>query len=452
MRRLISIAALLVFTASLSAATFTTNAPSTTNNDDGCDLGLFPAATLLLPYFEVGDQPGEDTTIFTVTNTVHHPQALNVTLWTDYGYPVISFPIYLTGYDVQSVNLFDVIVRGMLAPPGTGSDVSPVGELSGSNGNDRDNPQLNEESCANLPVTVPSIYVQRMVAAFTTGKVPAVGAIPGCEGIGGAHPNAVGYATIDVVGACTTSLPTSSVYFTNEIRYDNVLMGDYLQVDGTNDYAQGNPMVHIRAIPEGGSPATRRATNFDRTFYSHLQPSARRTLDGRQPLPSTFAARWIEGGAGGFETHYKIWRSVTTESDATCAAYGSNALMTMTEVVRFDEEENPETLVAGPLDDPPIAPVPKLPATSRVSVDTDDVIPPTTQGAVGGWVYFNLDNPADPQSASQNWVVISMRAEGRYSADMDAVSLGNGCSAPAALSEASQRGGQPIGPAPNTTP
>ena len=27
--------------------------PTTTNNDDSCDIGVAPAATLLLPYFEV---------------------------------------------------------------------------------------------------------------------------------------------------------------------------------------------------------------------------------------------------------------------------------------------------------------------------------------------------------------------------------------------------------------
>ena len=33
--------------------TFSSGAPTTTNNDDSCDLGTAPAATLLLPYFEV---------------------------------------------------------------------------------------------------------------------------------------------------------------------------------------------------------------------------------------------------------------------------------------------------------------------------------------------------------------------------------------------------------------
>jgi hypothetical protein len=37
----------------LHAATFTSGAPRSTDNDDSCDIALLPAATQLLPYFEV---------------------------------------------------------------------------------------------------------------------------------------------------------------------------------------------------------------------------------------------------------------------------------------------------------------------------------------------------------------------------------------------------------------
>src|SRR5439155_26326967 len=45
-------------------------APTTTNNDDSCDLTNSPAATLLLPYFEVdmGTAGTGRTTIFSITN------------------------------------------------------------------------------------------------------------------------------------------------------------------------------------------------------------------------------------------------------------------------------------------------------------------------------------------------------------------------------------------------
>src|SRR5687768_15965445 len=47
--------------------------PSTTNNDDTCDISVAPAATLLLPYFEVETSAAVDrsiarSTLFTLTN------------------------------------------------------------------------------------------------------------------------------------------------------------------------------------------------------------------------------------------------------------------------------------------------------------------------------------------------------------------------------------------------
>jgi hypothetical protein len=439
----------------LSAGTFPTSAPTTTNNDDSCDIALLPAATLLVPYFEVDlAGAGAQTTIVTVTNTSNLPQAFAMTLWTDYGYPVATFRFYLTGYDVQSINLFDVIRRGQLAPnTGTGSDVSPVGRLSGNpvTGEDTDNPLLDESTCVRMPVQLPQVYIQRMQDALTRGTVPAIGTFPGCTSIGGTHSNAIGYATIDVVGVCGLTLPTDPGYFNAELGYANVLMGDYVQVDGLNDFAQGSPAVHIRAIPEGGTPSTRKATNLRRTFYSHLQPSASRTLDGRQPLPSTFAARWIDGGTGNFDTFFKIWREARTASSAACSEYAANGSMPVVEIVRFDEEENPETNFTQSIADPPREFAPTLPAASLVPIDSQ-TLPINTTGALSGWMYLNLDDGLGDDVAAQNWIVISMRAEDRFSADTDAVSLGNGCSAAIPRSNANVKDAQPIGPAPNTTP
>ena len=444
-------------------ATFAVGGPATTDNDDSCDIGVAPAATLLLPYFEVDITSAAgtgETTIFTITNTSNLPQVAHITLWTDYSFPVIDFNVFLTGYDVQSINLYDVIRRGQIAPEaGTGFDVSNVGELSGDDVNDIvfDNPVVNEVTCVDLPVQLPQVYITRMQSAFTTGKVPAAGTGGACNTAGGVHTNAVGYATIDVAGACTTSLPTDPGYFTSEIRFDNVLVGDYQQINGDEDFAQGNPMVHIRAIPEGGTPATRIGpeftVNFDRTFYGRYQAGG--TADARQPLPALFAARWISGGATGFETFYKIWREGNTTTTTACSAYpalGGN--IGVTEFVRFDEEENPETLAPDIVVSPPIVNAPTLPETSLTNVDSG-TFPPNTQGAVAGWMYMNLD-AGDPtgvvnEIATQNWVVVSMRAEERFSVDFDAAWLGNGCTPEIGQSEA-VGGLDPIGPAPNFNP
>ncbi len=99
-------------------ATFPTGSPATTDNDDSCDIGVAPAATLLLPYFDV-DYANDDSTtavntVFTITNTSRMPAIAHVVVWTDWSFPVLDFNIFLTGYDVQGVNLWDVLNRGVI--------------------------------------------------------------------------------------------------------------------------------------------------------------------------------------------------------------------------------------------------------------------------------------------------------------------------------------------------
>jgi hypothetical protein len=244
-------------------------------------------------------------------------------------------------------------------------------------------------------------------------------------------------------------MPTDDSYFTHEIRFDNVLMGDYIQVNGEQNFAQASPMVHIRAVPEGGQLSTRRKTHLPRTFYSRYQPAANQTADARQPLPSTFAARWIAGSGAGFETFLKIWRESRTSGSTVCSAYPGTADIRF-DAVRFDEEENPETMGNCVLCDPPPPPGsgPSLPPTSLVHIDNEAIFPPNTQGAVAGWIYLNLHNAADLAVPGQAWVTASMRAEERFSVDVDAAALGNGCSS--AVPGGDKR--PVIAPAPNTTP
>jgi hypothetical protein len=66
-------------------------------------------------------------------------------------------------------------------------------------------------------------------------------------------------------------------------------------------------------------------------------------------------------------------------------------------------------------------------------------------------MYFNLDNPTT-QGALQSWVIVTMRAQGRYSVDGDATTLGNGCTPPMDKSEVYDGYGVVIGPAPNANP
>lgn len=271
---------------------------------------------------------------------------------------------------------------------------------------------------------------------------------------------AIGFITIDVVSTCWPGTPASDAYFSRVILFDNTLVGDYQQVvpRGATSYAQGGPMVHIRAVPEGGSIGSQPATNLPYTFYDRLtngEPSRR--FDRRQPLPSAFAARYIQGGDGGFNTKLKIWREALTSADAVCSAYATNGAMTVAEQFRFDEHENAVTL----------SPKATLPATSLPSAGSSVFPPvPSAAGDVAGWMYLNLNNGGSTSYSaaagrdfrtgttttvgprqSQGWVITTMFAEPTYAVEMTAPALGNGCT-PAPPTAATRA----IGPSPNTTP
>jgi hypothetical protein len=255
--------------------------------------------------------------------------------------------------------------------------------------------------------------------------------------------------------------PADPEYYKGTLRYDNILIGEYVQSNGAQNFAQGSPMVHIRAIPEGGTAASRssdplrHSVNFPRTFYSRYQTSLSKVTDARQPLPSAFAARWLSGGTGDFQTSLKIWRE---GGPAAGCAPRAERTPDVADLVTFDENENAlglEPRNCGPIGAACPAFRTELPLTGRYRHTRQDSPFPYLSDAPGGWMYLNLDDP-EREGAQQGWVISSLQAEGRYSTDLDATALGNGCSPAPAESEASTnyfgRKGIVIGPAPDATP
>jgi hypothetical protein len=431
---------------------------ATTRNDDSCDVGVYPAATLLLPYFEVDEAVSGRTTLFTVVNTTNIPQIARITLWTDWAYPVVDFPIYLTGYDVQAINMRDVLAGNAFAP--TSNRTTPGSRSTASN------PRFLADAastCSTLPTSLPPTVLAEVRSAFTLGTLSGCG----ITRIGEGHARMVGYATIDVVATCRLGVAPTSTEALDTLLFDNVLTGDWQIIDAnpaSGNYAGGSPLVHLRAIPEGGAAGGDTVeTNLPYTFYDRFEPTTRRRFDRRQPLPSAFAVRFIQGGSSGFLTNLLIWREGVTSGTALCSEYVSNSRLPMVEAVRFDERENPTanapctTTTCG---------LPTLQATSSVA-SSAIVFPPLVSGDVSGWLALNLNNGGSLNYSaaagrnfagsstqlgvrqSQNWVVPMLFAEGRYSVARDATALANGCTpAPGTPSSPTS----PIGPGPNVTP
>jgi len=464
--------------------------PTTTNNDDSCDISTAPAATLLLPYFEVDFNSTQSTarnTLFTITNVSALPQIAHVVVWTDWSFPAFDFNIFLTGYDVQSISLYDIFARGVIAPGASAEQPSgttieeevPTNIPPGSQPFDNDeNPNFLASaatSCATgvLPGQLPPGYVSDIKSIFTTGKTTTGTISCGSSQVGGVHANAIGYITVDVAATCSQSLMQPS-YFTGEILFDNVLIGDYQDINPnatTGNFAGGNPMVHIRAIPEGGPAGSipTGTTNLPFTFYDRYTPANNRRTDRRQPLPSTFAARWIQGGTGAFNSNYKIWREGFTPFPTACGNYlALNSNIAIVDLIRFDEHENARASTGTLNISPPPPGAPGLPETSSTSTASAQYPPLSSSGDVAGWMFLNLNNlgsstystgggpgavrpgfagagtstPLGNVRQSQNWVIVNMTAEGRFSVDFDAAWLGNGCSpSPAAGTQIGPAGG-----------
>ena len=471
--------------------------PTSTNNNDTCDIGTTPAATLLLPFFDVDFTNGTKNTIFTIVNTSPNPQIAHVVLWTDWSFAALDFNVFLTGYDVQGISLRDIFANGQIAPTPSGGvgGTSITGSVNGpgnssfsvnstrtanvANGAPGAQPFDNDANpffttatanCINLPGAIPQALLTDLRTIFTTG---AAGAIigNGCGSIrlGGSHPDAIGYVTVDVASNCTTNLP-GPAYFTTDILFDNVLTGDYedifLASGGLANASGGSPLVHIRAVPEGGPAGVPVPTNLPFTFYDRYTGSGTnqgRTVDRRQPLPNTFAARWIQGGTGGFNTNFQIWREglgSPTGSSTTCTSASStnipavNSALLITDEVRFDEHENAVgTAITGNIS-PTVSTNPTLPETSSTPTSQSLPFPGAVPGSsdVAGWMYLNLSNggtgandfrltfqrgaggpgvgfgpTVGNRTTTQNWVVVNMQASPSFAALFDATWLGNGC-------------------------
>ncbi|HEV2721175.1 MAG TPA: hypothetical protein VG323_14225, partial [Thermoanaerobaculia bacterium] len=361
--------------------------------------------------------------------------------------------------------LYDIFARSKVAPtlnpsPGGTSNETPPGEISLANDK---NPHFLPDAaatCRSNPGFLGDALLADLKAAFVKGTVTA----PNCaivKPVGGVHANAVGYATIDVVGNCNPTSPLTTRYF-GELLYDNVLTGDYQHINpnpATGNYAGANPLVHIRAVPEGGPAGIFVPTPLPYTFYDlYTTGLLWRTMDRRQPLPSAFLPRLIQGGTSAFNTNLEIWREARAAPTLCPLDYTSNAVVPIAEIVRFDEHEN----ATYPVCIEP-CPSPGFPALPSVSNGASFFPSPSTSGDVGGWLFLNLNNFGSPAYSaarnyrfgttlngprqSQAWVVTNMFAEGRYAVEMDAAAVGNGCSPAPGFSPYTA-----IGPAPNPNP
>ena len=461
-----------------------------------CTMDAVPAASLLLPYFEVDLDAAEGTginTLFSINNASAAPAIAHVTVWTDWSIPVLDFDVYLTGYDMQSINMYNILANGRIpvtanppnessnpacgddgVPPGddpTGDECSPHGlnpawdDYVGA-GLDADNFCSQIFPFYNNPLLQGAALTWRQQAL--TGEVVADFGSTGCWGAdhGDATRIARGYVTVDNVQYCNLDFPSDyglpREYFGTALDPDagtvsnvNQLWGDYFLVDEPQNFAQGDNLVHIEADP------TLTRDNWGTNGYTYYSRYSEfnATEDYREPLGTTWAARYLQGGDFDGGTQLVVWRDSTMHeaenitTGYTCGAPGTSGVgpswhpMNEFEVVAFNEEEDAVELcfnifggggVISPPppvteEDPPCFPL----ETQKVQVGAGNLVSPFNFG----WLYLNLNAGADTLTAPAvydfdpnneeghaSYVSVMHSALGRFSVGMAAIPLTSACS------------------------
>lgn len=296
-----------------------------------CAIDPVPGATLLYPVFELDlDSPATHDTVLSVQNVGDSAVIAHVTLWTDWAVPILDFDVYLARFDVQTIDMKDVILDGVL--PVTGSAVSPHGPLAG--------PRVAFPGCNNTttPGAAPvhqnpalTTTIRAHLQASLTGAFSQV--LGGCGGSNRGNRLARGYVTVDANGACSILFPSSPGYFSGggPATRRNVLVGDLTILRPVDVHTVSFPAVALEAAAVGQS------VPGGRTFYGRYVSGS--GADAREPLPTVFEARSINGGAFTGGTDFYVWRE-TPGAQAAVPCGNSPAPLATQPVSYFDEIEN----------------------------------------------------------------------------------------------------------------
>ena len=385
-----------------------------------CDLDEVPAATLLLPYFEVTLGPTSETdTAFLVQNAEPEPVIAHVVIWSDLAVPVYAFPIPLTGFDTTSVSMRDVLVNGAL----------PNAEP--------DFPDEDFEGCTSmLPLPDVPLVVRTGLQQALTGQPASIlgGLCAGTSSPGVAR----GFVTIDAASECSVLFPDHADYFkaggTGVATNENVLTGNSYMIDRSKPLSHAQPMVHIEA--DGQDPRTSAQPGNPKpyTFYARMVKWSAR--DNREPLATDFGIRFMVGSSPDYTTDLFVWRDPKVNQKAFACPPQQPPLprwrsLTQKYVRAFDESANFEAITGTPF---PVA----AQRVEVVSGSGTGLVIPNVLGSFG-WLFLNLNHarhlsvpghgvPARYRKPAQAWVFSVTTTSDPFFGNHEAVRYDSACS------------------------
>jgi hypothetical protein len=384
-----------------------------------CSIDHRPAATLLLPYFEVDpSDPSGMTTLISVNNAGTAAVLANVQLWTDLGVPTLGFQVYLTGYDVQTINLRDLFNGNLPRTAPTGED--PVGTISPQGVYSQDSPF---PGCEALPYQAPPASFVTHLRAAHSGKFSVL--FNGCSGQDLGDGRLRGYVTVDTVNQCTMKNPSDAGYFgAGGVATDqNVLWGDAIYLDPANKYSDGEDLVRIKSLP-----GSFHAGDF--TFYGRYVGMS--GADSRQPLATAWGSRFASGGSFAGGTDLLVWRdSGKIVKPFPCATHPAGFPLITYQEFTFDEHEQPVLLPLSPQipGQPQIVPAPDVFPAEANKIHVGGPTFPVPYSF--GWLFLDLNTPnpaaGPPSLVRQSWVQTVLKAQGQYSVGFHATPFDSVC-------------------------
>lgn len=365
-----------------------------------------PAASLLIPYFEVDlSNTNGRNTLISVANSSATAVLGNAVVWSDQGVPLVSFMIYFTGYDIQTISVRDVL-NGLLPRTSTdGQDptdtISPQGPLS---------QDINFASCTGvLPYSAgavttygSSLFTPADLRSMLIGGSPA--SVPGfCAGTNRGDNIARGYITVDTFNSCIPTAFPSDVVYPQLITNQNVLHGDFFLVNPSTQLMVGAPAVAVEA--NIGQPPAPGAY----TFYS--RNNGFNASDAREPLPTTWRAG-VENGS----SELLVWRDPKVNTGlrncAVAPAYGSLPIGDARGTTAYGTDTEPYGITANTGVAPDVS--------QRIAVSATPLTGLPAADTKLGWLNLSFNHgiaqasgqPVADPAAAQSWVITLRRPEG----------------------------------------
>jgi hypothetical protein len=428
-----------------------------------CTIDQRPAATLLVPYFEVSVDPtgailgeGDNArdTLVTICNASSAPMIAHATVWNERTELVLDFDIALTGFDCQSMSMARVVTGFLPSTPITTSHV--VAAAPG----DGDACQRNAAALSGVgsgryirirPANTDTATEADNILATTKYPVPAWQ--PGssffwevldsldetddsvaCDGIDQEIEGPIrGYVSFDHVNYCNLAAPGFPTYYTRDaIGQENNLFGEVIFTAGGGLPTMGGSTVNIEADPSLAGTAS--SDPRVRTFYARWVPAADTPCfggncalfaaalpggggvwnqsigDQREPLGLRYAARWFD--TAGVTSFFNVWRgSAGALSDLLGSPQGDCDDIEPTVTLTFyDEDEN--TVTSGVCPSPCRQPTFNFPLETQRRPITAFQHPQWP----AGWVSMSFFNSGGPLGGilDQAWVEYDFQGAGAF--------------------------------------